>query len=91
MTSLKSAKMLGLCEQILLRQEREKEGATSQLRITKKIQYARSHPLELRKEKKAFEYLIKEKSSLVVDADQQRHYLLGTDFGREKSAVSECN
>ena len=42
----------------------------------------------LRKEKEAFEYLIKEKSSLVVDADQRRHNLLGADLGSGGAATT---
>ena len=42
----------------------------------------------LRKEKEAFEYLIKEKSSLVVDADQRRHNLLGADLGASGASTT---
>ena len=40
----------------------------------------------LRKEKEAFEYLIKEKSSLVVDADSRRHNILTADLNPDAAA-----
>ena len=51
------------------------------------IQYLTS----LRKEKEAFEYLIKEKSSLVVDADQRRHNVLANDLNPDATAESSTS